>query len=388
MIVQSNQAGRMEYNQYLQTLPAEKQKIIENVVQSVGCVFTEDGQVNGSALLIHKNLILVPKSSFPLAAGHIFFKGLDRFIRATTFLDGENDAPSSFRSNFKLLFIVDQELTPAPLSVEFPMGEGVQFNYHIDGKLYALFYNTLEEASKYAVNSDAADGITIHGDAGGARYSWSYKGVTSLRQDEGASLTINQVYHVVEAIFASAKNDIVKKNAAFALEALQKSIVDMGMLEVDEMPRYLPPDQVIPGKYGLFQAREVSRENDRLVLKATREKIISYLESVSKSPRKSNNFFETILGTEKMIFFIRNKKKEIARIDIQSLFTDAAAILIRVRGKMLLTIQVQDAIVLWASNDPDRIAAVVHYIVHQCWVGLRAIESNNFTIVRRISLRE
>ncbi len=117
MTVQSTQAGRMVYNRYLQTLPAEKQKIIETVVQSVGCVFTEDGQVNGSALLVHKNLILVPKSYFPFAAGRIFFKALDRFIRVTTFLDGESDAPSLFRSNFKLLFIKDQELTPAPLSV-------------------------------------------------------------------------------------------------------------------------------------------------------------------------------------------------------------------------------------------------------------------------------
>ncbi|MBP7075334.1 MAG: hypothetical protein KBA81_08145 [Rhabdochlamydiaceae bacterium] len=382
-----NHTDRVVYNQYLTTLTAERQTLIANIANSVGCIFTEDGQVNGSALLIHKNLILVPKHCFPFERGKIFFKALDRFILATTFLDGEKDPPAPLRSNFKILFVPDQNLTPAPLTLESSNGEGVQFNYHIDGNFYALFYRTPKTASIYVKNSDSAHSITLNGDAGGARYSWNCQGVTSIHQGEKGVLTINQVYHVVNAIFSSKKVGDVKRKAAFALNSLQETLVDQMILKMDAKPSYLQPDQTISGRYGLFQAHEVATENVAYILNETKKVINKYLEYICNSRRKRDGFFNRMLGVSGTMHYIPNKKLKIASIVIGDHPVGASKILIQIGGQAVATVEVEDSVAQWAASKPDRISALVHYIVHQFWRSLRTNQPN-VASVRRISLRE
>jgi hypothetical protein len=270
---QQNHTGRLAYEKYLTTLSPKKQKRVAKIANAIGCIFTADGQVNGSALLIHKNLILVPKHCFPFKKGKIYFKGLDRFIMASTLLDGENDPPADLRSDFKLLYVADQKLKPAPLTLESSNGNGVQFSYHIDGTFYALFYKTPKTASIHVKNSDAAQGITLNGDAGGARYSWNCKSVTSLSQGERGVLTINQVFHIVESILSSKKIESVKRKAAFIMNSLQEALVDKMILDVDAKAFCLQPNQVISSRYGLFQIQELERNNIPFIFDRTKMKI-------------------------------------------------------------------------------------------------------------------
>jgi|GEM_PF-4749412 hypothetical protein len=61
------------YEIYYQTLSRQAQSKLDRIADVVGYVFTSDGQMNGSALLISKNFILLPWHCFPFAEGEVVF---------------------------------------------------------------------------------------------------------------------------------------------------------------------------------------------------------------------------------------------------------------------------------------------------------------------------
>lgn len=225
--------------------------MLDRVVQAISCILTEDKQVNGSALLIHKNFILAPKHCFPYTEGEIKFDG--SVIHAEHFLDGECHPSSAFKSDFKILYSEEtQNFRPAPLSVEAPIGEGVQLNYQIDGNLYALRYQSSAVGGGYATRSDLANVITINGDSGGARYSWTNKAVASIHQGESEALTINQIWHAIESIKNTSQDSVLRERAIKVLNALNESVNDTTMLRMHFSTVFLQPGQVIPGSVNFF----------------------------------------------------------------------------------------------------------------------------------------
>ena len=319
-VANPSQTNRIFYDRYLQALTSHQQQAIQKVAVAVGYVLTDDDQMNGSALAVNRDLILVPKHCFPFNNGRIFFEYLHNVIEAQTYLDGENDPPPEFRSDFKILKIKGKGLRPAPLSVDSSIGEGVQLNFRLDCNFYALPYETVESEGGYATRSDLVDEITANGDSGGARYSWLSKGVSGIHQGQSEALTINQIYHVVAAIFQRSQMLEVRQRALEVLKALDENIVDKSMLIMHSSTVYLQPGQVIPERHGLFQSRVITSETIPAIPVATINQIYQYLDLINKEPEKKLDFSAEY--EERQIIFTAFLILEIKWLELTDKFED------------------------------------------------------------------
>lgn len=384
-VAKSSQTSRELYDQYLTSLSSDGQQAIQKVADAVGCVFTDDGQVNGSALAIYQNLILVPKHCFPFDSGKIVFRSCA--VEAITYLDGENDPPLEFCSDFKILKIKDANLKPAPLSIESPMGSGVQINFRMDRKFYALPYESIESQGGYATRSDSINEITANGDSGGARCSLSSMAVSGIHQGQSEALTINQIYHVVEAILSNAQSEELQQRAWEVIKALEQSIVDITMLRMHYSPVYLQPGQVIPERHGLFQSRVITIDPIPDIPEKTIKAIFEFLDLITKDQEKKLDFFSKIPGKTDNIYRIPDYKNEVARIDRQVRSQNASNIQIQAGKYTLATVLVHDDLYNWAYKSGVQIqAAVINYVVLRFWLGLRRVERASQAIVSSISL--
>lgn len=385
-VAKSSQTSRELYDQYLTSLSPDWQQAIQKVADAVGCVFTDDGQVNGSALAIYQNLILVPKHCFPFDSGKIVFRCCA--VEAITYLDGENDPPIEFRSDFKILKIKDANLKPAPLSIDSPIGSGVQLNYRMNRKFYALSYESIESQGGYATRSDLINEVTANGDSGGARCSLSSMAVSGIHQGQSEALTINQIYHVVEAILSNAQTEELQQRAWEVIKALEQSIVDITMLRMHYSPVYLQPGQVIPERHGLFQSKVITIENIPAVVSgATLKEVFKYLELINSNREKKLDFFSKIPGKTDNIYRIPDYDNQVARIDRQVRNPNASNIQIQAGKHTLATVLVHDDLYVWANQNGEQSQfAVINYIVYKFLMGLKKVQHENRAIVNAISL--
>lgn len=376
---------RMPYQKYRLSIEDPARSVLDRVVQAIGCILTEDGQVNGTALLIHNTFILTPKHCFPYIEGKIKFA--NSVIHAVHFLDGECDPSSAFKSDFKILSLEEtHNLRPAPLSVEAPIGEGVQLNYQIDGNLYALPYQSFAVGGGYATRSDLANVITINGDSGGARYSWTNKAVASIHQGESEALTINQIGHAIESIKNTSQDSVLRERAIKVLNALGVSVNDAAMLRMHFSTVFLQPGQVIPERHGLFQCQAISSENIKSIPKGIISQVLEYLKSLKETQGRELDFFSKIPGGVGNMYRIPNHQNEVARIDRQVRVSNAANIQIQVGSQTIATILVHDQLYAYAQRDQTRIAAVINYVSYLFWRGVKRASYNDNAIVRFASL--
>lgn len=354
--------SKVPYDVYRSTLPQKNQQIINRVANAVGCILTNDNQVNGSALLIHNNFALVPKHCFPFDKGKIKFGSLPSPVDAESFLDGDLDVPKEFRSDFKIVYIVDTyNLISAPLSVDSPFGKGVQLNYQLDGNLYALPYESSGSVGGYATRSDLSSVITINGDSGGARLSWNSGGVCSIHQGQSEALTINQIYHTIEMI--SKSNTNLQCRALEILSALSENIVDMPMLRMQNSTVYLHPNQVIPERHGTLKMIIISGESIYKVAKDIKDDVFKYCDTLNEDSKKA--LFNAIWGPIGTIHKFDTHGTWGTRLDVQSPGKDSANLQIQVKGQTIATVQVAKELQQYGKTHPARALEVVNYMLRK-----------------------
>lgn len=381
--------ARLPYKEYRKSLTPERSKLIDQISNAVAYVLTDDGQVNGTAFLIAKQFALVPKHCFCFEKSTIVFQACLK-IKAETYIDGETDLPTSFRSDFKVLLLeTSPNIPPVPLNIEAAVGSGIQLSYLLDGTLCAFTYESGSSIQGYATRSDSINVITINGDSGGPRYSWG-NGVNGMHQGQSEALTINQIWHALESINTTSQSADLKARATTVLTAFEKNVKDKTMLKMHFSTVFLHPGQVIPERHGLFQSFPIG--NGEAIAPIPKQRIYTiknFLNDLHNNENKKAAFFAAIPGEVGNIYRIPDHKNKIARIERQAPLQNASNIQIQVGTQTIATVLIDNPLYSWAQNSQNdqqqRIASLMNYVIYQLWRGVSIANKHNNAIVRRIS---
>ena len=351
---------------------------------AIGCVLTGDGQCNGTALLIGPGLILVPKHCVPGESGNIKFSTYVSPIQAQTLIDGEIDAPSAFRGDYKILYTNQvHDLKPAKLSVSKALGQSLQINYQVDGELYVTPYESVESFGGYATRSDFSSVITINGDSGGAKLSLSAKAVHGIHQGESEALTINQIYHSLQAI--QKENPSKGQVIQHILNALNANIVDIEMLGMHFSSVFLQPGQVIPERHGTLEAAVLSKEGVYKVPSSVTRDILNFFSSF-KTLEAKRNFYSIIWCGTGTVYQLPTYASFGTRLDSQSPRNNAGNLQIQVKGQTVATVLVSNELAKYANGNDQKIAEVVNYITFKFFMAIKNVVHHDEAIVVAIAL--
>lgn len=349
---------------YTQLDPSLKRAIVETK-NAVGCIFTDDGQVNGTALIIGRGLILVPKHCFPGLNGTIRFNDF-QLIEATTIIDGEFDPVSGFKADYKILFsqkVYDLNLQPAKLSVSVATGSSLQINYQLNEQLYIIPYQSVDIGGGYATRSDLASVITMNGDSGGARFSMNAKAVHSIHQGESEALKINDIYYSLGTI--QDNSGWVK----YIFDELKINIIDLIYAGMDYSTIALQAHHVIPERHGILEVVRTKRESIYKIPPGVVEDIFSFISSFTTVELKKDLYAKawSQRGTKYRYPAqsqpgFNTHDKWGTRFDVESQRSNAANLQIQVRGQTVATVLVSNELIPYATTD-DKISAVVNYIL-------------------------
>jgi hypothetical protein len=373
--------GQIKYKEYIlsrafQELDSTCKEAIVRTTRAIGCVLTDDGQQNGSALYIGQGFIIVPKHCFPAEKGLIRFISHDSPIIATTVVNGELDPSLGFKADYKILFTEHAyDIEPAKLSIEVAKGPSVQINYQVDGELYMTPYESVEEAPRgYATRSDFSSVITIDGDSGGSRFSINARAIHSIHQGESEALKMNDIYHSLEQI--KNRGQLPQQ----ILEILRMNIIDDTMLRMHFSSVSLQSTHVIPERHGRLAVAVISRERINPLTAQKFQDIFNFLDSIN-SQNSKRDFYARIwarIGTQYEL--------PTFRLDTQSPRYNAANLQIQVDRQTVATVLVSAELQNYVGSITPRIAEVTNYVVRQFRNAVNYARLNQTALVMGITL--
>lgn len=357
--------------------PEEKEAVLK-VKEAIGCVLTDDQQPNGSALYIGGHFVISPKHCFPQEEGFIYFKAVNRSLKAVTLIDGELDPSPEFRADYKILRLEEVNNLKAPsLSVGIAAGGGLQINYQVDGELYITPYQSQEIGQGYATRSDLASVRTINGDSGGSRFSMLAKAVHAFHQGESEALKVNDLFHSIASLKTNEKK---KQLIGPILKVLQENCADIAMLSMDFSTVWLKPGQVIPERHGVLES--IRKQPPKPTYPTPDEvfnDIVDFLKKIGGLSKEKNQFYGKIWSGSRNIYTLSTNKKWGTRLDCQKPLKNAANLQFQYKDVTIATVLVSNE--LAKRSTAAGMAEVVNYVVRKLEEAIIHNKNNQTAIV-------